>query len=104
MQLQPITFLRLPLVRARTGLGRESVYHRVRNGTLPPPLKIGAHASAWLEHEIEAINAARMAGKSDDEIRAIVAQLVAARRSQPTNADKIGERKARLRRPDGKFT
>ncbi len=76
----PIVFLRLPSVKARSGFGRVSIYDRARNGTFPPPLKIGARASAWLECEVEAVNAARVAGKSDEEIRKLVAQLVAARR------------------------
>jgi len=38
-------------------------------------IKIGERASAWPESEIAAINAARIAGKSNDEIRRLVADL-----------------------------
>ena len=72
-------FLRLPRVKLKSGLGRVSIYDGARKGTFPPPLKIGTRASAWLEHEVEAVNAARVAGKSDDEIRELVEKLVAAR-------------------------
>ena len=34
----------------------------------------------WLEHEINAIIAARVAGKSDDEIKVLVSELEAARK------------------------
>jgi prophage regulatory protein len=99
------TFLRLPSVKARVGLGRESVYHGVRQGTFPPPVKIGARASAWLEHEVEALNRARLAGRSDDEIRELVAQLVAAREEcyRSIDADQAPDRATLPRRTDGKF-
>jgi len=43
------------------------------------PVRLGPHARAWLEHELDAVNAARIADKSEDEIRALVNQLVAER-------------------------
>ena len=71
---------RLPRVIEARGKGRESTYNDVRRGLLTPPVAIGARAKAWPSHEVEAINSARLAGKSDDEIRALVARLIAARR------------------------
>ena len=47
-------FLRLSAVVARTGLGRSSIYIRVKAGTFPPPVKIGVKAIAWLESDVEA--------------------------------------------------
>lgn len=75
MGFHMITYLRLPSVQATTGLRRTAVYRHVNLGLLPKPVRIGERASAWPEHEIAAINAARIAGKSDDEIRAIVTDL-----------------------------
>ena len=75
----PTVFIRLPRVKHCSALGRVSIYDGAKKGIFPPPVKIGARASAWLEHEVEAVNAARAAGKSDDEIRELVAKLVAAR-------------------------
>jgi prophage regulatory protein len=39
------------------------------------PVRIGSRSVAWPRHETEAINAARLAGKSDAEIRELVARL-----------------------------
>jgi prophage regulatory protein len=75
MGFNMITYMRLPSVQAVTGLGRVSVYRHVNAGLLPKPVKIGERSTAWPEHEIAAINAARMAGKPDDAIRAIVDDL-----------------------------
>ncbi len=46
--------LRLPVVKARTGLSRSTIYLRISEGTFPNPVKLGARAVGWLEHEIEA--------------------------------------------------
>jgi prophage regulatory protein len=58
-----------------TGLSRAGVYAYVSKGLLPKAVKIGERASAWPESEIAAVNAARIAGKSDDDIRRLVADL-----------------------------
>jgi prophage regulatory protein len=50
-------------------------------GLFPPPVKIGRRASAWPRSETEAVNAARIAGKGEDEIRALVSKLEAARKA-----------------------
>lgn len=58
-----------------TGLARATIYLRVKQGLLPPPVKLGERAVAWPADEVLAINAARIAGKSAEEIRALVATL-----------------------------
>jgi prophage regulatory protein len=60
--------------------GRSTIYRDVQLGLLPPPISLGARCSGWLAHEIDAIITARATGATDDEIRAIVARLVAERR------------------------
>lgn len=59
----------------RTGLSRASVYLHVTKGVLTNPVKIGERSAAWPEAEISAINAARIAGKPDTEIQALVRRL-----------------------------
>jgi prophage regulatory protein len=75
-----IIFERLPTVLAKRGRGRASHYNDINAGLFPPPVNIGLSAVAWPAHETEAVNAARLAGKSDDEIRKLVADLVASRK------------------------
>jgi len=45
--------LRLPLVKARTGLSRSTIYLRIAEGSFPKPVSLGARAVGWLEAEIE---------------------------------------------------
>jgi len=48
------------------------VYEEIRNGTFPQGVLIGKRSKAWPDYEIEILNAARLAGKSDDDLRALV--------------------------------
>lgn len=64
---------------ARTGDGRSTHYARTKAGTFTRPVKRGKRSSGWPEEEVEILIAARAAGKSDEEIRALVIDLEAAR-------------------------
>jgi prophage regulatory protein len=45
--------LRLPIVKARTGLSRSTIYSRITEGSFPRPISLGARAVGWLESDIE---------------------------------------------------
>ena len=45
--------LRLPAVRARTGLSRSTIYMYVKEGVFPEPVSLGARAVGWLNSEID---------------------------------------------------
>jgi prophage regulatory protein len=47
------TILRLPAVKASTGLSRSTIYLRVSKGTFPKPVSLGGRAVGWLEAEIQ---------------------------------------------------
>ena len=77
----PFRLLPLPAVSAaRRNEAKATTYLRIKQGLLTPPVKLG-RSSAWPEAEIEAINAAIIKGASEDEIRALVKELLAARAS-----------------------
>lgn len=44
--------LRLPAVKARTGLSRSTIYLRIAQGKFPARYSLGARAVGWLESEI----------------------------------------------------
>jgi len=48
------TMLRLPAVKARTGLSRSTIYLRISEGRFPKPISLGGRAVGWLEDEIDA--------------------------------------------------
>lgn len=74
------TILRLPAVLRQRGRSRSAHYLDIQQGLFTRPVSIGARAVGWPEHEVAAINAARIAGKGDDDIRVLVAKLEAARK------------------------
>lgn len=79
-QLQAaLTILRRKQVEAETGYSRSTIYLRISQGLFVRPVSLGARAVGWPASEIEAQNAARIAGKTDTDIRALVAKLEAAR-------------------------
>lgn len=47
------TILRLPAVKARTGLSRSSIYLRITEGTFPRPVSLSVRAVGWVEAEIQ---------------------------------------------------
>jgi prophage regulatory protein len=75
-----ITILRRKQVQARIGLSRSTLYLRIAEGTFPKPVSLGARAVGWPASEVEALNAARISGKSNSEIRDLVVKLEAARK------------------------
>jgi prophage regulatory protein len=80
------TILRLPAVKAESGSSRSTIYLRIQQGLWPKPIKLGARSIGWPSSEVAAINAARIAGMSDDEIRALVVKLEFARKSSAQTA------------------
>ena len=72
--------LRMPAVKAETGnKSHASIYNAIHAGLFTMPVQIGQRAVGWPDSEVAAINAARIAGKSDAEIKELVNQLHAAR-------------------------
>ena len=78
-----IRLIRANEVKSLCGRSNSGLYADISAGVMVPPVKIGPRASAWPEHEVDAILRARIAGRSDAYIRELVARLVAVR----TNAE-----------------
>lgn len=75
----PIIILRLPAVLKRRGRSRSSHYQDVKEGLYVKPVLIGLRAAGTPDHEVDTLNAARIAGKSDNEMRELVKVLHAKR-------------------------
>ena len=71
--------LRIRGVMDRIGKSRSPIYQDIQDGLFPRPVKLGARAAGWPEHEVEAINAARIRGDDAQSIKRLVAKLHAAR-------------------------
>jgi prophage regulatory protein len=73
--------LRLPAVKESTGLSRSTLYLRIANGVFTHQVSLGGRAVGWPADEVVALNAARIEGKPDTEIRELVTQLEVARKA-----------------------
>lgn len=58
-----------------TGKSRSTFFADIQRGLWTKPIALGPNSSAWYRYEREVLTAARAAGKSDDEIRALVNRL-----------------------------
>lgn len=59
--------LRRKQVEFRTGLSRSTIYLRMKNGTFPKPINLGARAVGWLENEIEAWLISRIENRDNEQ-------------------------------------
>ena len=72
--------LRLPEVKRVLGYRSDaSPYNSIRDGTLTTGVAIGQRAKGWPDYEVQAIATARVAGKTDADIRELVKALHAKR-------------------------
>ena len=75
-----MSILRMPAVKAETGhRSHASIYNAIRDGLFTTGVAIGQRSKGWPADEVQAINAARIAGKSEAEIRELVKRLHAKR-------------------------
>jgi len=75
------TIFRLPAVKSESGYSRSTIYLRIAQGLWTKQVSLGPRCVGWPANEVAVLNAARIAGKNDDEIRALVLKLEAARKA-----------------------
>jgi prophage regulatory protein len=73
------TILRVPAVAAQSGYSRSTIYLRISQDLWTKPISLGPRCVGWPASEVSALNAARIAGKTNEEIQQLVKQLEAAR-------------------------
>jgi len=76
---KPARLLGIEVVKDRFGISRTRVHEWRKDQQVTEPILIGKRIM-WPEHEVEALIRARIAGKTDSELRALVQQLMAARK------------------------
>lgn len=77
---------RRQIVEQATGYSRSTIYRKINDGLFTKPVNLGTDKSgnacqvAWPANEVQAIINARIAGKSDEQIKALVIELESARK------------------------
>ena len=71
-----MSILRIQAVMAETGhRSHASIYTAIKAGLFTKQVQIGERSVGWPDDEVKAINAARIAGKSDADIKTLVNRL-----------------------------
>ena len=83
----PTKMMRVHAVTSSRGLSKSKIYDDIKKGLFLPPVATDLREKSWAEHEVDSINRAYLAGKSEAEIRSVVADLIAARTSVVTKGD-----------------
>ena len=69
------TILRIPAAKSQSGYSRSTIYLRIAQGLWTKPVSLGPRAVGWPANEIQSLNAVRISGKTDAEIRELVQSL-----------------------------
>jgi predicted DNA-binding transcriptional regulator AlpA len=76
-----VRYMREPELRARYGVSSATVWRWARDGTIPPPVKVGANTTCWIAAEVDRVDEAREAGRSVGEVKRLVREIIAERGS-----------------------
>jgi len=68
--------LRRPETQTIFGLAKGTIRNRIIDGLLPPPIDLGGRAVGWIESECLIVLEAMIAGKSQEQIKQLVSDLV----------------------------
>lgn len=79
-------FVRFPAAIRVRGRSRSQTYNEINAGLMPPPVRIRGRATAWPAYELDALNRAEIAGATDEEIRNLVRELLAQRKTMMLRA------------------
>lgn len=63
------------------GMGLSTLYAHIDRGMFPKPVALSRRFVVFPQEEVTAILNARLAGKTDDEVRQLVAELMEKRRA-----------------------
>lgn len=72
---------RLRSVTVESALSRSTLYLRIKQGLWTRPVSLGGRSVGWPASEVDILNASRIAGRSDQEIRELVHKLEADRKA-----------------------
>jgi prophage regulatory protein len=78
------SLLKISTVKFRTGLSKSTIYRRINEGLFVKQVNLGGRQVAFPSNEIDALVQARISGKTDEEIKALVVELHGKRNEENT--------------------
>lgn len=76
MSTNQVRLIRIEEVKAISGLKRSTIYAYISDGIFPSQIKLGKRCAAWIESEVLVFLRARIAGRTEQEIKELVQQLL----------------------------
>jgi len=73
--------IRKPEVLRQTGFSRSTLHTRIKQQRFVSPIPLGERAVGFVASEVNSCVAAMIAGKSQDEMKALVASLIEQRKT-----------------------
>jgi prophage regulatory protein len=80
-----LRIIRKAQAAALAGISKTNLWEQTKRGTFPPAISLGARAVGFLQHEVEAVIAARATGQTEAEIQEVVKTLVERRKATANN-------------------
>ena len=74
------TLFKLLTVLTTYPKSKSALYNDINAGLFTPPILIGARSVAWPSNEVESIINAQIAGKTPEEIKLLVKELIEKRK------------------------
>ena len=78
-QINTSTLLRMPDVIKRTGFSKTTIYNKINEGIFPQRIRVGLRAMAFIGSELDAYLNALIQGKSNEQIKVLITELVSKR-------------------------
>ena len=77
MQIQ---IVKQPSLLKQFSFSKSTLFSQIKQGLMPKPIPLGDRAVGYLQHELDAVLSARIAGKSNEKIKELVNSLVTKRK------------------------
>jgi prophage regulatory protein len=77
-----LQIVKLPTLLKNHCISRSTAFSQINEGLLPPSISLGERSKGFIFSELNAVLTARVAGKSNEEIKELVNALVAQRKGE----------------------
>ena len=75
-----IQIVKQPSLLEQFAFSKSTLFSQIKQGLMPKPIPLGDRAVGYLQHELDSVLSARIAGQSNDQIKELVKSLVAQRK------------------------
>ncbi len=82
-----IQIVKQPALLKQFAFSKSTLFNQIKQGLMPSSIPLGNRAIGYLQHELDAVLQARIAGQSPAQIKALVTSLKVKRTEDLLNID-----------------